>query len=208
MNQSEVDEGLELPKTEERLPGLPPEPGQELNAETLAEASPVPAPLSPSSLNPSWLRLAYALEFLIALIAIISVWSEIGGEGHLDLMPWYTKLGCIVGLAWCCVRFTAGIVEQQQVWTRRTLAWFVGIVLFCIAMGGITYYYHLHEESDDGDDDTAAAVRNITSLGTFFDHVSKRTQPSIPICFLARSPVFTRDRIPVGGHGRDPLLQL
>ena len=29
-------------------------------------------------------------------------------------MPWYIKLGCVVGLAWCCVRFTAGIVEQKN----------------------------------------------------------------------------------------------
>jgi len=117
-----------------------------------------PSSLNPSSLNPSWLRLAYALEFFIAVIAIISLWSEIGGEGHLDLMPWYTKLGCIVGLAWCSVRFTAGMVEQQRIWTQRTVAWFAGILLFCIAMGAITYYYHLHEEQDDGDDDTTAAV--------------------------------------------------
>jgi hypothetical protein len=141
MNESEVDEGFELP----------------------AQASAAPEPSSPSSLgpsrlNPSWLRLAYALQFLIALIAIISMWSEIGGEGHLDLMPWYTKLGCILGLAWCCVRFTAGIVEQQKIWTRRTVGWFAGILLFCIAMGAITYYYHLHEEQDDGDDDTTAAL--------------------------------------------------
>jgi hypothetical protein len=105
--------------------------------------------------------LAYALEFLIAVIAIISMWSEIGGEGHLDLMPWYTKLGCIVGLAWCCVRFTAGIVEQQKIWTRRTVGWFAGILMFCIAMGAITYYYHLHEEQDDGDEDTTAAAVKI-----------------------------------------------
>jgi hypothetical protein len=151
MNESELDEVFELP----------------------AQASPAPAPVAPSplnasSLNPSWLRLAYALEFLIALIAIISMWSEIGGEGHLDLMPWYTKLGCIVGLAWCCVRFTAGIVEQQKVWTRRTVGWFAGILLFCVVMGGITYYYHLHEQQDDDDDDTSAATASVSSPGIFF----------------------------------------
>jgi hypothetical protein len=148
VNPTEVSERLEAPAEEESRPEL----------SMLAEGSPAPVVLSPSSLNPSWLRLAYALEFLIAAIAIISLWSEIGGEGHLDLMPWYVKLGCILGLAWCCVRFTAGMVEQQKVWTRRTLGWFAGILLFCIAMGGITYYYHLHEEPDDGDDDTTATT--------------------------------------------------
>jgi hypothetical protein len=147
------------------------EPRPELSV--LAETSPAPvsliaSSLNPSSLNPSWLRLAYALEFLIALIAIISLWSEVGGGGHLDLMPWYTKLGCIVGLAWCCVRFTASLVEQQRVWTGRTIGWLVGILLVCLLMGGITYYYHLHEEQDDGDQDTTATAENINNLGTFF----------------------------------------
>ncbi len=108
------------------------------------------------------------MEFFVAVIAIISLWSEVGGESHLDLMPWYFKLGCIAGLAWCCVRFTAGMVEQQKVWTLRTFGWFAGILLFCVVMGGITYYYHLHEESDDGDDDTAAATARIYDRGIFF----------------------------------------
>lgn len=173
MNQSEVDEGFEAPKAEELLP--------ELSAPAKASAR----------LNPSWLRLAYALEFLIALIAIINLWSEIGGA-HLDLMPWYTKLVCILGLDWCCVRFTAGLVQQQKVWTRRTVCWFAGILLFSIAMGGITYYYHLHEELDDGDDDTTAAVSS-NNLRDSSQHVSTRTRPSIPIRFVARSAVRAGD---------------
>jgi hypothetical protein len=155
MNESEVDERLEPPAAEADLP--------ELSALAEAPAASSLSSLSPASSSPTWFRLAYALEFLIALIAIVSMWSEIGGEGHLDLMPWYTKLGCIVGLAWCLVRFTAGIVEQQKVWTRRTIGWFAGIILFCIAMGAITYYYHLHEEPDDGDDDTTAAAVTINT---------------------------------------------
>ncbi len=195
MNPSEVSEGLEAPAMAEAR--------QELSV--LAEESPAPAalnlnpPLNPSLLTPTWLRLAYSLEFLIALIAIISLWSEVGGEGHLDLMPWYTKLGCILGLAWCCVRFSASLVEQQRVWTGRTIRWFVGILLFCLLMGGITYYYHLHEEQDDGDEDTTAAAVNINSLGTFY-HASKRPRPSFRICLVARSSVPSVDRVPVRSH--------
>ena len=161
MNETEVDEGFELSPqaSSAEAPMAPPS----LNPSSVNAPSLSPVSLDPSSLNPSWLRLAYALEFLIALIAIISLWSEVGGEGHLDLMPWYTKLGCIVGLAWCCVRFTASIVEQQKFWTRRTVGWFAGIFFFCIAMGAITYYYHLHEQQDDGDDDTTAAALTINT---------------------------------------------
>src|SRR3984885_9681510 len=167
MNPSEVSEGLETPAAQASLPMA--EPSLPVSS-VLVEA---PAP-SPYSLNPSWLRLAYALEFFVALIAIISLWSEVGGEGHLDLMPWYTKLGCILGLAWCFVRFSASLVEQQRVWPGRTIRWFVGILLFCLLMGGITYYYHLHEEQDDGDDNSAAAAVNLDSLGTLY-HARKGT---------------------------------
>jgi hypothetical protein len=81
-------------------------------------------------------------------------------------MPWYVKLVCIFGLAWFCVRFTAGMVAQTRVWTPRTIAWFVGILLWGIAMGGITYYYHLHEEpQEDNEDTTAASMRGLAKPG-------------------------------------------
>lgn len=148
-----MNEPLELQKTEEPIPEL---------TELLSVESP---PAEPAV--PSWIRLAYALEFLVALIAILNVWSEIGGQGHLDLMPWHIKLACLVGMAWSTVRFTAGMVEQRQVWTRRTVAWFAVILLIGIVMGGITYYYHLHEAVDDDEGDTAAAAIRLHSAGLF-----------------------------------------
>lgn len=203
MNPTEVSERLEASIAEESQ--------QELAvpaASSPASAALNPPALDPSPLSPSWLRLAYFVEFLIALIAIISLWSEVGGENHLDLVPWHIKLGCILGLAWCCVRFSASLVEQQHIWTGRTIRWFAGILLFCLLMGGITYYYHLHEEQDDGDEDNTAAAVNTNSLGTFFHHASKRTRPSFRICFVARSGVPAFDRIPIRGHGGDPRLRL
>ena len=157
-----MNEPLDLPKTEEPL--------AELTAELLEVETPAPETEGEGPeaavVRTSWLRLAYAIEFLIALIAILNVWSEVGGQGHLDLMPWYIKLACVFGLAWCAVKFTAGIVEQNilepgKVWTRRTITWLAGILLVGVAMGGITYYYHLHEEPEDDDQDTTA-----TSIGT------------------------------------------
>ena len=105
-----------------------------------------------------WLRLAYTLEFLIAVLTIFTLWSEVGGQGHLDLLPWYVKLICVLGSAWRCIGFTAGIVEQTKVWNRRSAGWLLGIVFFAIAMGSIVYYYHLHEEPDDDSNDTTATV--------------------------------------------------
>jgi hypothetical protein len=171
-----MNEPLELSKTGESL--------RELTAEFLPEEMPaleempapeeVPAPEAAGSsvVVPSLLRLAYAVEFLVALIAILDVWSEVGGQGHLDLMPWDIKLACTLGLSWCVVRFTAGLVEQTQIWTRRTIAWLAGILLFGIAMGGITYYYHLHEEPEDEDEDSSAAsvlFLKKSTLGVYLD---------------------------------------
>ncbi len=49
------------------------------------------------------LRLVYAFEFLIALIAIFTAWSEIGGQAALDLMHWGWKLGLSIALAFAIV---------------------------------------------------------------------------------------------------------
>jgi hypothetical protein len=161
----EVNEEIEEPKTEEMPPSLASEA-------TLAEdAGDVPAwQVS------SWMRLAYALEFLLALIATVLLWSEVGGQGHMDLLPWYSKLSCVLALAWCCVRFTAGVVEQPRTWNRRSIGWFGGIILVGITMAGITFYYHLHEvpdETDTEDTTSASAIAN-PSVRLLF-HTSDRT---------------------------------
>jgi hypothetical protein len=106
----------------------------------------------------AWLRLIYAFEFLIAIEVIFTLWSQVGGQGHLDLMPWYLKLACVAAMAWCTVRFTAGLAEQPHAWNRRTAGWFTGIVLVSVTMFGITYYYHLHEAPDESDSDDTQAT--------------------------------------------------
>src|SRR5947208_13962829 len=75
------------------------------------EPSPPPQP-EPPPLNRTWLRLAYMVEFWIALIAVFVAWSQIGGQAHLDLMAWYIKLICGVAMAFCAVRMTIAIVEK------------------------------------------------------------------------------------------------
>jgi hypothetical protein len=216
VNPSEVSERAEVRVQEVAGPDL----------SVVAEVSGLPAASGESAPNPmfasapgvplSWLRLGYALEFLIALLAIVTMWSEIGGEGHLDLMPWYVKLGCILGLAWCSVRLTASVVEQPRVWTGRTVRWLIGILLFCLLMGGITYYYHLHEPADDDDgddDDTTAAAVKITCPGSFFYYDDQRhgdptTRLSPTIRFVARTPDAGWHRISARSHGGDPGLRL
>ena len=136
-----MNEGLQEPKIEEVLTELPP------------EAAPEETALAPAWTGPSWLRLAYAFEFLVALVAIFTLWSQVGGQGHMDLLPWYIKLACSLSLAWCSVRFTAGLVEHEKAWNHHTAVWCIGMIIVAIAMGGITFYYHLHEVPDEPDTD-------------------------------------------------------
>ena len=164
-----MKERIEEPRAEEIFPELP-----EGAAGTLQEPQhdlaqpdlPPPDPAQSGSAQPierivSWLRLAYAIEFLLALLATLTLWSEVGGQGHLDMMPWYTKLVCLMASAWCTVRFTAGLVEERKAFNRRTRIWLLGLVLVAAAMAAITYYYHLHEEMDEQDsEETAATAMN------------------------------------------------
>jgi hypothetical protein len=158
-----VNERLEEPRTEEALPELPPHavPGETVPQEAVSDVTErEQTPPTPAWEGPSWLRMAYALEFLLAMIAIFTVWSEVGGQGHMDLLPWYIKLGCSLSLAWCSVRFTAAIVEHEKAWNQHTAVWFMGLILVAIAMGSITYYYHLHEVPDepDNEDNTSTSI--------------------------------------------------
>src|ERR1019366_7914913 len=69
------------------------------------------------------LRLSYATQFLIALIAIFVLWSQVGGQGHLDLVPWHLKLLLGGGAAFCVVKATAGAVAGERAWNGKTLRW-------------------------------------------------------------------------------------
>jgi hypothetical protein len=90
-------------------------------------------------------------EFLLAVIASLELWSQVGGQGHLDLMPWYTKLVLTLGMALVTVMGTASAVSHQRAWNAKTIACLVLALMLAAGMGGATYYYHLHESEDDGD---------------------------------------------------------
>src|SRR5258708_9331043 len=95
------------------IPAEPPvEPPEAAPEQPTASATPIAT--TPGELpKPRMDRLYYAIEFLLALLTIHMLWSEIGGQSHLDLMAWCTKLGLILALAWCAVRFSAALVAQE-----------------------------------------------------------------------------------------------
>ena len=91
------------------------------------------------------LRFAYVCEFLLALVAVFTAWSEIGGQAALDLMHWGWKLGFSLTLSSGVVGYTAARVSGAKVWRLGAGGWLTLIVLLIMGMGVVTYYYMLQE---------------------------------------------------------------
>jgi hypothetical protein len=101
------------------------------------------------------LRLAYATQFLIAVIAVYELWSQVGGQSHLDLMPWYLKLGLGAGAAFAVVKATESAVSQEHAWNGRTLKWFGILIVLLLGCGLASYYSHLYLEDDEDQHDNS-----------------------------------------------------
>lgn len=112
------------------------------------------------------LRLAYATQFLIALVAVFVLWSEVGGQSHLDLMPWYLKLGLGGGAAFAAVKATASSVGGSGPWNGRTLRWLGILLVLLIGCGLSSYWVHVYGETDedDQDQDTDSSVSSMLIL--------------------------------------------
>lgn len=113
----------------------------------------------------SFSRILYAIEFLLALMAALTLWSQSGGQYHLDLMPWYWKLGLPAAAALAFTRLTM-IWADEHLGRRSMAMWVVVLVLVIGCAGAVTYYYHLYEPTDQeesADPATAtSAIRNQT----------------------------------------------
>ena len=104
------------------------------------------------------LRLAYVAEFFVAVIAVFVVWDEVGGQSHLDMMPWYLKLALGVGAALAAVKATVAAVERDRAWNSRSVRWFGILLALLFACGVATYYYHLLEVEEQDEEDQGASV--------------------------------------------------
>ena len=112
------------------------------------------------------LRLAYTTQFLIALIAVFLLWSQIGGQSHLDLMPWYLKLGLGTATAFAIVRATMAAVAREAAWNGGTLKWCGILLALAIGCGLATLYVHNNLEDDETDtEDTPAAISLLVGAG-------------------------------------------
>ena len=112
-------------------------------------------------------RLGFMMEFLVALLVINETWALVGGQVHLDLMPWYWKL-CPVVLAIVTVMATISAVSHERAWNAKTLTCLALAILIAGGMASVTYYYHLHEN-----DNAPASEEDITSV--LYAPASERT---------------------------------
>jgi hypothetical protein len=110
-------------------------------------------------MDPKLLRLFYVLEFLIAIMAIFTAWSEIGGQAALDLMNWGFKLGLGLLLAGSIVGYSAALAITERLWDVRSLRWLAAIVVIVVAMGVVTYFYVLQEEAGESDETGIVSLR-------------------------------------------------
>jgi Ni/Fe-hydrogenase subunit HybB-like protein len=108
---------------------------------------------------PYILRLAFTIEFLVALVAIPETWN-IGGQGHFEYMPWFAKVGFVLGLALVTVMGTAASMAHERAWNAKTMACLLLAAMLVTGMGVTSYYYHLHENDDQaqGGDDASITL--------------------------------------------------
>jgi hypothetical protein len=99
------------------------------------------------------LRLAYVTLFLIALLAVFVLWSEVGGQTHLDLMPWYLKFGLGLGAAFAVTKATAAAVGGTNAWNGGTLKWLGILAALMVGCGLASYYVHIYGEQDEDNSD-------------------------------------------------------
>ena len=118
-----------------------------------------------TTMRNSLLRPFLILEFLVAIDAVFTLWSEVGGQYHLDLMFWPWKLGLGAGAAALITLITGQLARNDGRLTRRALM-FSSLLIAVVLMGGVlTYYYHINEptqQDEDADDDAPTQISSLS----------------------------------------------
>lgn len=116
-------------------------------------------------MTPKYLRLVLMLEFFIAVLAVFTAWSEIGGQAALDLMPWGWKCGLGLGLSAAGVGYTSALVREDTLWNARSAKWLSLVFALLLSMGLVTYYYVLQEDNPDTTDEQESVTSYNSQLG-------------------------------------------
>ena len=114
-------------------------------------------------MNAKLLRLVYVCEFLLAIVAIFTAWSEIGGQA-LDATHWGWKLGFGVALAMAIVALSAALVAEDALVTLRGARWLAAILALIAGMGTVTYYYSQQVDNGDSDDTSTISLSELPKV--------------------------------------------
>lgn len=112
-------------------------------------------------MSPALTRIALIGLFFLALGTTFTAWAQVGGQGHLDLMPWYWKLLPAVALAWFAVRAASAAAEQESAYNAKSMTWAICALTTVGVMAALTYYYHLTESVDEQDQEEPPAVTRL-----------------------------------------------
>ncbi len=114
------------------------------------------------TLRNSLLRPLQIVVFLLALQASFTLWSQVGGQSHLDMVYWPWKLAVGLAAALLITAITASLVRSRGEITRRTIFLTSLLLTVAIAAGLLSYFSHLNEPDDSGDDEDTPAVTSLT----------------------------------------------
>jgi hypothetical protein len=127
---------------------------------------------------------------------VFVLWSQVGGQTHLDPLPWYVKLGLGVGSAFAAVKATAEAVSQDVAWNRGTLKWF-SILLGLIAGCGLAslYSHNFLESQEPADEETVTSWCTCPASRTMRAGLSERVISSrLPIPEKSQAAVERQPR--------------
>jgi hypothetical protein len=114
----------------------------------------------------SLVRILLAIEFLLALLAVFTLWSQVGGQYHLDLMAWYWKLVFGPAVAYVTVRATMAAIRSERAWNANTVAWLIAALALLAMMGVVTYHCHLYEPVDEDEMDSRSSLSGVKPAHT------------------------------------------
>jgi heme/copper-type cytochrome/quinol oxidase subunit 3 len=98
------------------------------------------------------LRLAYITLFLIALFTVFTLWSQVGGQDHLDLIPWHIKLVLSASASFAITRAAAAAVSGERGWNLQSVRW-LGLALAALFLCGMASLYAHNNLEDQGDEE-------------------------------------------------------